>query len=119
MNADFEGSKKEFWAFIGRKNKGKKRNIAFLRNEAGISVTITKGTKLEVFQIVRRSLEYGNEIWDCNKGQANALESISGDMSLDTLKSCRDKLKWWYKLASMPENRYSKQLCSQEYYKAS
>ena len=25
---------------------------------------------------VRPSLEYGNEIWDCNKSQANALESV-------------------------------------------
>ena len=63
-----------------------------------------------------------NEIWNCNKSQANALESvilvgtkkilgcssrtcneaIRGDMGL---RSCRDKakLKWWY---SMPEDRY-------------
>ena len=26
--------------------------------------------------VVRPSLEYGNEIWECKKGQANALESI-------------------------------------------
>ena len=26
--------------------------------------------------VVRPSLEYGNEVWECNKGQANALESI-------------------------------------------
>ena len=38
-------------------------------------------------------------------------------MGIDTLRSCRDKakLKWWYKLASMPENRYPKQLFSQEW----
>ena len=38
-------------------------------------------------------------------------------MGLDTLKSHRDKakLKWWYKLAFMLEDRYSKQLCSQEW----
>ena len=35
--------------FVGRKTKGKKRNIASLRNEAGASVTSAKG-KLEVFQ---------------------------------------------------------------------
>ena len=66
---------------------------------------------------VRPSLEYGNEVWECNKGQANALESIilegakkilgcssrtcneavRGDMGIDTLRSRRDKakLKWW------------------------
>ena len=49
VNVDFEGNKSEFWAFVGRKTKGKKRNIASLRNEAGILVTSTKG-KLEVFQ---------------------------------------------------------------------
>ena len=76
--------------------------------------------------VVRPSLDYGNQIWECNKKQANALESIlpgvlkkilgcssktcneavRGDMGLDTLKCCRNKtkLKWWYKLASMPED---------------
>ena len=55
-------------------------------------------------------IEYGNEIWDCNKGQANALESIllggskkfwdvllehvkklfyRGDMGLDILRAVR------------------------------
>ena len=27
--------------------------------------------------VVRPTLEYGNELWDCNRGQANALESIT------------------------------------------
>ena len=26
--------------------------------------------------VVRPSLEYGNAVWECNKGQASALESI-------------------------------------------
>ena len=41
----------------------------------------------------------------------------SGDMGLETLKSSRDKakLKWWYKLATMPQDRYPKQLFSQEW----
>ena len=78
--------------------------------------------------VVRPSLEYGNKVWECNQGQANALESIilggakkilgcssrmcneavRGDMGIDTLRSCRDKakLKWWYKLAFMSEDRY-------------
>ena len=38
-------------------------------------------------------------------------------MGLETLKSRRDraKLKWWYKLATMPEDRFPKQLFSQEW----
>ena len=89
--------------------------------------------RLLLLSVVRPSLEYGSEIWDCNKSQTIALESIIlggakkilgcssktcneavwGDMGLETLKSRRDraKLKWWYKV---PDNRYPKQLLSQE-----
>ena len=33
-------------------------------------------------------------------------EAVRGDMGLDTLQSRRDraKLKWWYKLATLPED---------------
>ena len=70
-----------------------------------------------LLSVVRPSLDYGSEIWDCNKSQAGALESILlwgakkilgcssktcneavwGDMGLETLKSRRDraKLKWF------------------------
>ena len=48
VNVDFDGSRKEFWAFVGRRTKCKKRNIASLKNEAGVSVSSTKG-KLEAF----------------------------------------------------------------------
>ena len=73
----------------------------------------------------------------CNKSQARALESIIlggakkilgcssktcneaiwGDMGLETLESRRDrtKLKWWYKVCRLPDNRYPKQLLSQEW----
>ena len=45
-----QGSKKEFWAFVGRRTKGKrKENIPSLKSEAGVSVTSTRGT-LEVLQ---------------------------------------------------------------------
>ena len=76
-------------------------------------------------------------MWEGNKSQAGSLESIlldeakpilgcssmtcnevvRGDMGLDTLQSCRDraKLKWWYKLATLPEDRYPKQLFNQEW----
>ena len=40
----FDGSKKEFWAFVGRRTKGKrKKNIPSLKSEAGVSVTSTRG----------------------------------------------------------------------------
>ena len=76
-------------------------------------------------------------MWEGNKSQAGSLESIildgakrilgcssktcneavRGDMGLDTLQSCRDraKLKWWYKLATLPEDRYPKRLFNQEW----
>ena len=49
VNVDFDGSRKEFWAFVGSRTKCKKRNISSLKNEAGVSVTSTKG-KLEALQ---------------------------------------------------------------------
>ena len=85
--------------------------------------------------VYRPSIEYGSEVWEGNKSQAGSLESIldgakrilgcssktcneavRGDMGLDTLQSRRDraKLKWWYKLATLPEDRYPKQLFNQE-----
>ena len=47
----------------------------------------------------------------------HAVQSVRGDMGLDTLQSRRDraKLKWWYKLATLPEDRYPKQLFNQEW----
>ena len=73
---------------------------------------------LLLLSVVRPSLEYGSEIWDCNTSQTRVLEStllggtkkILGCSSkicimklfgLDTLKSRRDraKLKWWYKVS--------------------
>ena len=86
---------------------------------------------------IRPSIEYGSEVWEGNKSQAGSLESIildgakrilgcssktcneavRGDMGLDTLQSRRDraKLKWWYKLATLPEDRYPKQLFNQKW----
>ena len=49
MNVDFEGSRKEFLAFVGRRTKAKNRGIASLKGVEGVSVTSTKG-KLEVLQ---------------------------------------------------------------------
>ena len=74
-------------------------------------------------------------MWEGNKSQAAALESVllgggkrilgcssktcneavRGDLGIDTLQGRRDKakLKWWYKLVTMPEDRYPKKLFSQ------
>ena len=84
--------------------------------------------RLLLLSVIRPSIEYDSEVWEGNKRQAGSLESITldgakrilgcssktsneavrGDMGLDTLQSCRDraKLKWWYKLAPLPVNRY-------------
>ena len=48
VNVDFEGSK-EFWAFVGRRTKGKCKNITSLKSKAGVSVSSTQG-KLEVLR---------------------------------------------------------------------
>ena len=93
--------------------------------------------RLLLLSVIRPSIEYGSEIWEGNKANSNALESIilkgakkilgcssktcneavRGDMGLETLKSRRDKAKliWWYKLVRMPGNRYAKQLFSQKW----
>ena len=92
---------------------------------------------LLLLSVVRPSLEYGNEVWEGNKSQAAGLESVllgggkhilgcssktcnevvRGDLGIDTLQSRRDKakLKWWYKLLTMPEDRYPKMLFSQDW----
>ena len=48
-NVDFEGSRKEFWAFVGRRTTAKNRSIPSLKGVEGVSVTSTNG-KLEVLQ---------------------------------------------------------------------
>ena len=85
--------------------------------------------RLLLLAVVRPTLEYGSEVWEANKAQAGALESIvlggtkrilccssrtcneaiRGDMGLESLQGRRDKakLKWWYKLAYMEGDRYS------------
>ena len=42
-------NRKEFWAFVGRKTKGKNKNISSLKSDTGMSITSTRG-KLEVLQ---------------------------------------------------------------------
>ena len=90
--------------------------------------------RLLLLSVIRPSIEY---VWEGNKSQAVCLESlildgakqilgwssktcneaVRGDMGLDKLQSRRDraKLKWWYKLATLPEDRYLKHLFNQEW----
>ena len=90
-----------------------------------------------LLSVIRPSIEYGSEAWEGTKSQAGSLESIildgtkqilgcssktcneavRGDIGLNTLQSCRvrAKLKWWYKLATLPDNRYLKQLFNHEW----
>ena len=88
--------------------------------------------RLLLLSVIRPSIEYGSEVWEGNKSQAGSLESIILDGAKqilgcssktcneavrgDTLQSRRDraKLKWWYKLATLSEDRYPKQLFNQE-----
>ena len=53
--ADFEGSRKEFWAFVGQQTKGKYKNITSLKSKAGVPITSTQG-KLEVLRGIMRIL---------------------------------------------------------------
>ena len=113
-------------------------SIDFASNGAwDVKVLDLSARRLLLLSVNRPSIEYGREVWEGNKRQLDALESIilggakrilgcsfktcneavRGDMGLETLKSQRDraKLKWWYKLATMPEDRFPKQLFSQEW----
>ena len=88
-----------------------------------------------LLSVIRSCIEYGSEVCEGNKSQAGTLEliilngailgcssktcneAVRRDMGLDTWQSRRDrvKLKWWYKLATLPEDRYPKQLFNQEW----
>ena len=46
-NTDFDENKKEFWAVVGRKTKGKKKNITLVKSDNDMSITSTRG-KFEV-----------------------------------------------------------------------
>ena len=108
-----------------------------LRTSCLHSVISNRGVNLSarrllLLSVVRPTLEYGSEVWEGNKSQTAALESVMlggakrilgcssktcneavrGDMSLETLQGRRDKskLKVWYKLASMSEDRYPRKL---------
>ena len=46
VNVNFDRSRKDFWAFVGRRTKAKTRGIASLKGVEGMSVTTT----MEVLQ---------------------------------------------------------------------
>ena len=116
----------------GRRRVNQLHKVVSNRN---INLSACRHLLLSVF---RPSTEYGSEVWEGNKSQTGSLESIilddaklilgcsskkavneavRGDMGLDTLENRRDraKLKWWYKLATLPDDRYPKQLFNQEW----
>ena len=58
-------------------------------------------------------------MWEGNKSQAAALESflLSGSLSAlqrHAIRQLGGMLKWWYKLVTMPEDRYPKKSFSQD-----
>ena len=111
-----------------------RKKISQVHSDRDIDLT---ARRLLLISVVRPTLEYGSEVWEGNKAQAAALESVMiggakrtlgcssrtcneavrGDMGLDSLQGRRDKakLKWWYKVATMPERRYPRKLFVQEW----
>ena len=58
VNTDFGENKKEFWAFVVRKSKGKKKNIASSNINTGLSLTSTRGKCKWLQQLVRGSCRF-------------------------------------------------------------
>ena len=114
-----------------------RRKVSQLHSEISDRDINLSGRRLLLLAVVRPALEYGSEVWEANKTQTAALESVmlggakhilgcscktcneavTGGMGLDTLQGRRDKnkLKWWYKLVALPGNRYPKMLFNQEW----
>ena len=107
---------------IGRRRVNQLHKVINNRN-----INLSARRHFVIVCIISPSVEYGSEVWEGNKSQVGSLKSIilhgtkqifgyssktcieavRGDMGLDTLQSRRDraKLKWWYKLATLPEDR--------------
>ena len=77
-NSDYESNKKEFWAFVSRRTKGKKQAISALKNSAGVSVTSTKG-KLQIFK----------EHYQC-LGTSSVDEAFDEDWKVEVENKIRD-----------------------------
>ena len=69
-----------------------------------------EGNKSQEGSLESIILDGAKQILGCSSKTCN--EAVRGDMGLETLPSRRDraKLKWWFKLATLPEDRYPKQL---------
>ena len=91
VNTDFGENRKEFWAFVGRKTKGKKKNITSLKSDTGLCLTSTRD-KLEVLQKNYQLLSKMNvdsefdadwkEVEDSVRGYSSLSEE-AGDAFLD------------------------------------
>ena len=88
-NTDFDGSRKDVWAFVGRRTKGKrKKNIPSLKSETGVSATSTRG-KLEILQ--RHYQQLGKLSLDSNF-DAEWKEEVESNMSRD-MAACQSCVK--------------------------
>ena len=63
VNTDYEKCRKEFWAFVDRRTKSKKKAIGSLKSDEGVLVTSTWG-KLQVLK--KRYKALGSEDSDFN-----------------------------------------------------
>ena len=97
VNTDFDENRKAFWAFVGKKTKGKKKNIASLKSATGMSITSTRG-KLEVLQkhyqlLSKMNVDSGfdanwKEKVEDSVGGYSSLSEEAGDAFLDKEKVC-------------------------------
>ena len=89
--------------------------LQYLLQKYKIYYTIIVSINKQARSLESIILDGAKRILGCSSKTCN--EAVRGDMGLDTLQSRRDraKLKWWYKLASLLEDRYPKQLFNQEW----
>ena len=88
-NSDYDGNRKEFWAFVGRRTKGRKRAISALKNNTGVSITSTKG-KLRTFQSHYQDLNSKSVDYVCDEQEIESkvreccnMSNACGDSVLD------------------------------------
>ena len=90
VNTDFDENRKVFWAFVGRKSKGKKKNIASLKSDTGLSLTSARG-KLVVLQRHYQLLsnmsvdsvfdaDWKEEVGDNVKGYSSLSEEVTDSL---------------------------------------
>ena len=83
VNVNFEGSREEFWAFVGWRIKAKNRVIASLKSVEGVSVTSTKA-KVDYQHLGRVSVD--SDFDDDWKREVKSKVEACGRM----LESCED-----------------------------